>query len=93
SLIPNQPLKEFIIEIAEKNKIPYQLSQARGGTDAGAIHISRAGCPSIVIGVPTRHIHSHVGVLCLDDIENCIELVLQAIKELDEDRVNGFTAI
>ncbi len=93
SLIPNQPLKEFIIEVAEKNKIPYQLSQARGGTDAGAIHISRAGCPSIVIGVPTRHIHSHVGVLCLDDIDNCIRLVVEAIKELDETRVNSFTTI
>ncbi len=94
SMIPNQPLKEFVIELAERYDIPYQLSSAaRGGTDAGAIHITRAGCPSIVLGVPTRHIHSHVGLLCLDDIENCIQLVLNAVKELDETIVKGFINI
>jgi len=94
SMIPNQPLKEFMIEIAEHNNIPYQLStSAGGGTDAGAIHITRAGCPSIVLGVPTRHIHSHVGLLCFDDIENCIQLVLNTVKKLDQATVKGFTAI
>ena len=92
SMIPNQPLKEFLIEMAEKHDIPYQLSSiARGGTDAGAIHITRAGCPSIVLGVPTRHIHSHVGLVSLADIENCIQLVLHTIKNLNEDTVKGFT--
>jgi len=94
TMIPNQPLKELLIDIAEKCNIPYQLSQiARGGTDAGAIHITRAGCPSIVLGVPTRHIHSHVGLVCLDDIENCIQLVLETVKKLDEQTVRSFTAI
>ncbi|RPI76516.1 MAG: M42 family peptidase, partial [Desulfobacteraceae bacterium] len=59
SMIPNQPLKEFVIDLAKKKKIPLQLSSMpRGGTDAGAVHQMHAGCPSIVIGVPTRHIHS-----------------------------------
>ncbi|MCU0643041.1 MAG: M42 family metallopeptidase, partial [bacterium] len=94
SMIPNQPLKEFMIEQAEKNSIPYQLSSvARGGTDAGAIHILRAGCPSIVLGVPTRHIHSHVGLLCLDDIESCIQLVLKTVINMNEAVVKGFTAM
>ncbi len=94
SMIPNQPLKEFMIEQAEKNNIPFQLSSvARGGTDAGAIHILRAGCPSIVLGVPTRHIHSHVGLLCLDDIESCIQLVLNTVINMDEAVVKGFTAM
>jgi len=94
SMIPNQPLKELVIETAEKHGIPYQLStSARGGTDAGAIHLIRAGCPSIVFGVPTRHIHSHVGIVCLQDIENCIQLVLSMVKILDEKTVKGFTTI
>jgi len=92
SMIPNQPLKEFVIEQAERNNIPYQLSSvARGGTDAGEIHIMRAGCPSIVLGVPTRHIHSHVGLVCLDDIESCIQLVLKTVIKMDETVVKGFT--
>lgn len=94
SMIPNQPLKEFIIEQAEKNKIAYQLSSvARGGTDAGAIHIMRAGCPSIVLGVPTRHIHSHVGLVSLDDIEHCIQLVLHTVITMNEAVVKKFTSM
>ena len=94
SMIPNQGLKEFIIETAERNNIPYQLSQgAGGGTDAGVIHLIRAGCPSIVLGIPTRHIHSHVGILSLDDIDNCIKLVLELIVNMDKKRVDSFTTI
>ena len=94
SLIPNQALKEFVINTAEKHKIPYQLSQiVRGGTDAGVIHLIRAGCPSIVLGIPTRHIHSHVGILSLDDVKNCIQLVIELIKIMDKETVDDFTRI
>jgi endoglucanase len=92
SMIPNQPLKQFVIETAKKLKIPYQLSAvAAGGTDAGRIHMSRAGCPSIVISVPTRHIHSHVGILSFEDVENAIKLTLELVKRFDKKTVNSFT--
>lgn len=94
SMIPNQGLIELVIATAEKNKIPYQLSQiARGGTDAGVIHISNAGCPSVVLGVPTRHIHSHVGLCSMKDIEDTTRLVIEVIKKLDKKTVAGFTEI
>lgn len=94
SMIPNQPLIEFVMKTADKEKISYQLSQtAGGGTDAGVIHLNRAGCPSLVIGVPTRHIHSHVGILNLDDIEQTIWLLVAVIKGLDEKTVKGFTEL
>ena len=93
SMIPNQPLKQFAINTAKKLKIPHQLSLvAAGGTDASRIHISRAGCPSIVICVPTRHIHSHVGILSFEDVENAIKLTLELTKCFDKKTVNSFTA-
>jgi putative aminopeptidase FrvX len=93
SMIPNQALKHFVIDTAKKLKIPYQLSVvAGGGTDASRIHISRAGCPSIVIGVPTRHIHSHVGILSFEDVENAIKLTLELVKRFDKKTVSGLTA-
>jgi len=92
SMIPNQLLKQCAINTAEKMKIPFQLSIVpAGGTDASRIHMSRAGCPSIVIGVPTRHIHSHVGILSFDDVENAIKLTLELVKRFDQETVNGFT--
>jgi endoglucanase len=93
SMIPNQPLKEFVIETAAKAQIPLQLSQVSGGTDAGRIHIDRVGCPSIVIGIPTRHIHSHVGLLSLKDTENAVRLAVELIKKLDLTTVRSFTEI
>lgn len=93
SMIPNQILKEFVISVAEEAGIPYQLSHAaRGGTDAGRIHISRAGCPSLVIGVPTRHIHTHSSMVNLEDLANAIKLILETVKRLDSKTVEGFTS-
>jgi endoglucanase len=91
TMIPNQPFKAFVIETAEKEKIPYQLSVVvTGGTDAGKFHVVRAGAPSIVVGVPTRHIHSHYAVVDLDDIDNAVNLVLAVLRRLDERTVRSF---
>jgi endoglucanase len=92
-MIPNQPFKEFVINTAEQSNIPLQLSQISGGTDAGRIHLNRGGCPSVVISVPTRHIHSHVGFLSLNDTENAIRLTIELIKSLDIETVEGFTSL
>ncbi|MFQ5710366.1 MAG: M42 family metallopeptidase [Candidatus Geothermarchaeales archaeon] len=88
SMIANNNLKELAIEVAERNEIPYQLSViSRGGTDAGQIHLYRAGCPSLVIGFPTRHIHSFTSLLSMRDVENAIKLAIELIKILDEEQV------
>jgi putative aminopeptidase FrvX len=93
-MIPNQALKDLVVRTAEECKIPYQLSTTRGGgTDAGAVHISNAGCPSIVISVPTRHIHSHIAMLSLDDVDNCVSLIIEVVKRLDAKTVESFTAV
>ena len=94
SMIPNQPLKELVIDICERNGIPYQLAHvAAGGTDGGPIHTSNIGIPSIVIGVPTRHIHSHVAVIDMADMESTLKLVLELVKALDGKTVRSLTEV
>lgn len=93
SMIPNQALKSFVIETAEKEKIPHQLSMVKGGTDAGRFHVNATGCPSIVLGVPTRHIHSHSAVADLSDIDSAVRLVVALIKGLDAKTVESFTRL
>ena len=94
SMIPNQAFKQFVIDTAEKEGIPYQLSVvAAGGTDAGKFHVVKAGAPAIVISVPTRHIHSHAGIADLSDIDNAAKLVLALIRKLDGATVKGFTQV
>ena len=42
-MIPNQPLKELVIDTVKQCKIPLQLTQMKGGrTDGAPIHVSRA---------------------------------------------------
>jgi len=94
SMIPNQAFKEFAIQTAEAEKIPYQLSSvAKGGTDAGRIHLHKTGCPSIVISIPTRHIHSHAGILSLSDLSNTIALTSKLVERMDKKTVDSFTSL
>jgi endoglucanase len=94
SMIPNQGLKDLIIETAEKCKIPFQLSQMKGGgTDGGVIHMANAGCPTVVLTVPTRHIHSHVGMISLEDVDNAVKLVTEVVKRIDAKTAESFTAV
>jgi endoglucanase len=45
------------------------------------------------MGVPTRHIHSHVGLISLKDTENAVRLLIELIKRLDKKTVEGFTLL
>ncbi len=94
SMIPNPRFRDFVITTAEELGIPHQLSLVPGGgTDAGVIHLTEMGCPSIVIGIPTRHIHAHNGILDLNDVKNAIKLIVELIKRLDREKVEAFTKI
>ena len=94
SMIPNPRFRDFVIKTAEELAIPYQLSLVPGGgTDAGVIHLTDMGCPSIVIGIPTRHIHAHNGILDLNDVKNAIKLIVELMKRLDKEQVEEFTKI
>jgi endoglucanase len=90
SMIPNRRLRDMIIDIAEKEKIPYHLSaMPRGGTDGGRIHISRSGVPCIYVGIATRYIHSHTSIMHRDDFDNLVKLLVAVIKKLDAKTVKS----
>ena len=84
TIVTHPKLVEIFRTRAKKLDLPFQIAvRDSGGTDAAAIHVSHAGIPSIVIGVPVRHAHSHLGMLCLDDVEASVTLVTDVISHLD----------
>ena len=94
SMIPNPRLRHFVLNVAKEIGVQFQHSVVMGGgTDAGVIHLTGSGCPSLVLGVPTRHIHSHNGILDLNDVEAAVTLLIEVLKRLDADTVASFTAI
>ncbi|NPV71385.1 MAG: M42 family metallopeptidase [Firmicutes bacterium] len=90
SMVPNVKLRDLVISVAEREKIPLQMNfMARGGTDAGRIHIHGRGVPSVVISVPSRYIHSHVGLIHRDDFDAAVSLLVAIVKRLDAATVAG----
>ncbi len=82
SMITHPVVKNFMIDVAEKNDISYQLEVLTyGGTDAGAIHLTREGIPSGTISIPTRYVHSPSEMIDLNDLDASIELIKFMLKE------------
>lgn len=89
SMVSHRGLREFVLDIADEHNIPYQFeAMAGGGTDAGSMHITANGVPALSIGIATRYIHSHAGILHRDDYDNAVKLMVEVIKKLDRDAVN-----
>ncbi|MBY9012189.1 MAG: M42 family metallopeptidase [Candidatus Lokiarchaeota archaeon] len=76
SIICSPKVNERLVKNAELDNIPYQFKKPMyGGTDAGKIHITRAGVPSTVVSVPCRYIHSPTSLLKLDDILKTVHII------------------
>ena len=51
-----------------------------GGTDAGAIHLTKGGVPSGGISVSTRYIHTPNEMCAVSDVEDCINLTVKVLE-------------
>ena len=85
SFIADKRLVRLLVDRAEALGIPFQFKQpGLGGTDAGAIHLSRTGVPSVALSVPCRYIHSPAAVASLNDFDHALALLRAALLALPE---------
>lgn len=90
--VASRRLVRLVETVAAESGVEIQLAVRRsGGTDAGAIHRWRQGVPTVVIGVPARYIHSHVGLFNWRDYANARTLVQALVMRLDVERVEALT--
>ncbi len=76
SVITHPQVRRFMMEKAERHNIPYQLEVLeRGGTDAGAIHLSREGVPTGALSIPCRYIHTPSEMVDSADLEAAVDLL------------------
>jgi len=81
SLICSPEIVNYMEKVAKDNKIPYQFEiLTRGGTDSGAIQITKGGVKAGVVSVPTRYIHSDNEMCSISDVENCVELAVKMLE-------------
>jgi putative aminopeptidase FrvX len=85
SVVADRRLVELLVDTAKQKGIPHQFKQpGLGGTDAGTIHLSREGVPSVVVSVPSRNIHSPVCLLSLNDLDNTVRLMRETLARVHE---------
>jgi endoglucanase len=83
--ISNPKLVRTMRQIAEQKKTKYQLEiLPRGGTDAGAIQMTREGVAAITLSIPTRYLHSVVEAAHKDDIQAAIDLLAAFLEVAHE---------
>lgn len=80
----NKKISEFMIDVAEKHSIAYQLetTPSTTGTDADKIRFSCKGVPVSIVSLPLRYMHSPSEHVNLRDVEAEIELLVKTILSL-----------
>jgi len=77
-------LLALVEKVAADKKIPVQwraLSRSTG-TDTDSFAYANDGCPSVLISLPLRYMHTTVEILHKDDIENTIRLMYETLLTL-----------
>jgi putative aminopeptidase FrvX len=91
TMIPHTGLRNLVMDTAEELEIPLQVDALMGGgTDGAKFHLHGTGCPTVVIGFPTRYVHSHNSLMSRHDFEQAARLLTAVIKKLDQNTLDSW---
>lgn len=75
-MIADPRVVDWMIQTAEKAKLPYQREALLvGSTDAREIQISRAGVMTGALSIPVRYVHSASEMADINDMKNSVKLL------------------
>jgi putative aminopeptidase len=81
----SEPVRAFLIEVAESLGIPYQLATfSFSETDGSAIYSSAGGISTAVVTIPRRYSHSPVEMLDLNDALATLRLAVEVARRAGE---------
>lgn len=74
-------LLEVVMDVADRKKIPVQMRTVSRstGTDTDSFAYANDGCPSVLISIPLRYMHTTVEMLHRDDIDQTIQLMYETL--------------
>ncbi|MBO9573336.1 MAG: M42 family peptidase, partial [Chitinophagaceae bacterium] len=74
----------LVQDVAEKKNIPVQMrtSSRSTGTDTDSFAYANDGCPSVLISIPLRYMHTTVEMIHRADIEQTIQLMYETLLTL-----------
>ncbi len=81
SIMVHPMVKDMLVKKAKDLSIPYQLEVLEfGGTDSGAIHVSKEGVWAGVVSLPCRYIHTPSEMVNKDDLLNAVKLIVASTE-------------
>ena len=85
SSIADPRLVERFRELAVEHSIDHQMDILPfGGTDAGAIQLTRSGVPAITVSIPIRYVHTVNEMAMIDDIDATSDLLARFLEKAHE---------
>jgi putative aminopeptidase FrvX len=77
-------LLDLVQNVANENNIPVQLRAVSRstGTDTDSFAYANDGCPSVLISIPLRYMHTTVEMLHRTDIEQTVQLMYETLLTL-----------
>ncbi len=81
-MISDPRVVDWMIQTAEKAKLPYQREVLLvGSTDAREIQITRAGVMTGALSIPVRYVHSASEMVDYNDLKNSVKLLTEMLKK------------
>lgn len=88
SYVSNTELIRLAHEVGESLGIPRQDAVRRGGgTNAGKISLTGKAVPVLVLGIPSRYVHTHYNFCAMEDIDATVRMAIEVIRALDGERI------
>ena len=89
SYVSNPVFINYAHQTADEKGIKYQDTVRRGGgTNAGPISLEGKAVPVLVLGIPSRYVHTHYNFCAMEDIDSAVSMAAEVIRGLDEDKIN-----
>lgn len=91
NFIAHQGFIEYFVDICQQHNIKHQPFISAGGTDAGAIHTSGNGIPTLTCCICARNIHTSSSVMDLNDYESALNALKELLISLNNDKIEAIT--
>ncbi|MGV3774982.1 MAG: M20/M25/M40 family metallo-hydrolase [Verrucomicrobiales bacterium] len=78
----NPVMHKLLVEVANKQNIPYQINPSASleGNDAKEIQVAGKAIATATIGLPNRNMHTQVEICSLPDLDNAVRLIVGFVQ-------------
>ncbi|MGB4984913.1 MAG: M42 family metallopeptidase [Erysipelotrichaceae bacterium] len=89
-MLPNRTLINWYQDLMDKANIKNQYYVSMGGTDAGVIHKSNDGIPTLTMCLCARNIHCSASIIDMNDYKCAYDALLLVMRELNGNLIEDF---